>query len=210
MMKKIASILLGCFVLSIGVLILRHSHLITGGTVGLSLSFSYIVNLPFTYLFFLVNIPFYIFSFIQMGWKFTVSTIFAVTALSLITSVDQLLPAFSITPLAGAVIGGIINGFGLSILFLNKASLGGSNILALFLQKKCKWNPGKTNFVFDCIVVISGIYFMGLVKGIISIISIAFTSSIISFYKKKIAASMQREQDVKSYKVNAKVVANEG
>ncbi len=208
MMKKIINILLGCLILSIGVLILRHSHLVTGGTVGLSLSFSYIFNLPFTLLFFIINIPFYIFSFIQMGWKFTVSTILAVTIVSMLTSVDQFIPAFNMNPLAGAIIGGIINGFGLSILFLNKASLGGLNILALFLQKKCNWNPGKVNFVFDCLVVLSGIYFIGALKGMLSILSIFFTSSIISFYKKKIANSIQSEQDKEMYKVKSKVIAN--
>ncbi len=208
MMKKIINILLGCLILSIGVLILRHSHLVTGGTVGLSLSFSYIFNLPFTLLFFIINIPFYIFSFIQMGWKFTVSTILAVTIVSILTSVDQFIPAFNMNPLAGAIIGGIINGFGLSILFLNKASLGGLNILALFLQKKCNWNPGKVNFVFDCLVVLSGIYFIGALKGMLSILSIFFTSSIISFYKKKIANSIQSEQDKEMYKVKSKVIAN--
>ncbi|MGP7818565.1 YitT family protein [Niallia sp. 01092] len=207
-MKKIINILLGCLILSIGVLILRHSHLVTGGTVGLSLSFSYIFNLPFTLLFFIINIPFYIFSFIQMGWKFTVSTILAVTIVSILTSVDQFIPAFNMNPLAGAIIGGIINGFGLSILFLNKASLGGLNILALFLQKKCNWNPGKVNFVFDCLVVLSGIYFIGALKGMLSILSIFFTSSIISFYKKKIANSIQSEQDKEMYKVKSKVIAN--
>ncbi|WP_141430492.1 YitT family protein [Bacillus sp. 03113] len=207
-MKKMLNILLGCLVLSIGVLILRHSHLVTGGTVGLSLSFSYLFHMPFTLLFFIVNIPFYIFSFIQMGWKFTISTIFAVTVLSLITSVDQWLPAFSVSPLIGAIVGGVINGFGLSILFLNRASLGGSNILALFLQKKFNWNPGKINFLFDFIVVISGIYFFGFLKGLCSILSIVITSSIISFYKNRIAISNRSDKEREEHSIKSKVVMN--
>ncbi|WP_445505539.1 YitT family protein [Niallia sp. 03091] len=193
-MKKTLNILIGCLVVSVGVLILRHSHLVTGGTAGLSLSLSYLIHLPFSFLFFIVNIPFYIFSFIRMGWKFTISTISAVTILSLITGIDQWIPSFSIFPLTGAIIGGVIIGFGLSILFLNGSSLGGFNILSLFLQKKLNWNPGKINFLFDFIVVISGIYFFGFLKGLCSILSIAITSSIISYNKTRIAATNRSEK----------------
>ncbi|WP_445491484.1 YitT family protein [Niallia sp. 03133] len=193
-MKKTLNILIGCLVVSVGVLILRHSHLVTGGTAGLSLSLSYLMHLPFAFLFLIVNIPFYIFSFIRMGWNFTISTISAVTILSLITGIDQWIPSFSIFPLTGAIMGGVIIGFGLSILFLNGSSLGGFNILALFLQKKLNWNPGKINFLFDFIVVISGIYFFGFLKGLCSILSIAITSSIISYYKNRIAATNRSEK----------------
>ncbi|RBN39818.1 hypothetical protein DMN50_18355, partial [Priestia megaterium] len=69
-MKKVLWIILGCTIASIGVLILRHSHVVTGGTAGLSLSLSYALPLSFAVIFFLINIPFYLFSFFQMGWKF--------------------------------------------------------------------------------------------------------------------------------------------
>lgn len=207
-MKKTLNILLGCFVVSIGVLILRHSHVVTGGTAGLSLSLSYLLHLPFAHLFFIVNIPFYIFSFVRMGWKFTISTITAVTILSVITGVDQWLPSFSISPLTGAVIGGVVIGFGLSILFLNGASLGGFNILALFLQKKLNWDPGKINFLFDFIVVISGIYFFGFLKGFCSIISIAITASIISYYKNRIVVTNRSNKEKKELPAKSKMVTN--
>ncbi|WP_034670522.1 YitT family protein [Ectobacillus panaciterrae] len=204
-MIKIINILFGCLITSIGVLLLRHAHIITGGTAGLSLSLSYILNMPFATLFFAVNIPFYVFSFIRMGWKFTVSTIFAVTILSLMTGVDRWLPPFSIPALLGAVVGGIIIGFGLSILFLNNSSLGGANILALFLQKRFNWNPGKINFLFDFLVVISGIYSVGVTKGIYSILSISIISSIISYFKNKIANRDTAEKDAKNYSLKSKM-----
>ena len=81
-----------------------------------------------------------------MGWKFTVTTIGSVSLLSLLTSLDHLLPAFTLPSLMGAVTGGLIAGLGLSILFMNGASLGGANILALFAQRKFGWDPGKVNF----------------------------------------------------------------
>lgn len=69
-----------------------------------------------------------------MGIKFTLSTVFAVTVLTLFTGADHWLPPVSVSPLAGAICGGALIGFGLSLMFYHQASLGGANILALFLQ----------------------------------------------------------------------------
>ncbi|MDY0942770.1 YitT family protein [Priestia megaterium] len=194
-MRKVLWIILGCTIASIGVLILRHSHVVTGGTAGLSLSLSYAFPLSFAVIFFLINIPFYLFSFFQMGWKFTTTTIGSVSLLSLLTSLDHLLPSFTLPSLMGAVTGGLIAGLGLSILFMNETSLGGANILALFAQRKFGWDPGKVNFSFDFLVVLSSMYSIGLSKGIFSVMSIAITGFIISYFKQKIALHNQPTPD---------------
>lgn len=200
-MKRLWLIVLGCSLTAIGMLILKHAEVMTGGTAGLSLIVSYVSTLPFGLVFFLINIPFYILSVMNMGWSFTLSTLFSITLLSLMTAVDHWLPSFSIPMPVGAVVGGTIIGFGLSMLFIQRASLGGSNILALTLQKKMNWNPGKINFVFDLIVVLYGIYSIGFIKGVLSILSITITSFIISYFKHKIRASndsVKKENDTRS------------
>jgi len=187
-MKKLFKILLGCMIVAIGIIMLRHANIVTGGTAGLSISISYLTDLPFSWIFFIINLPFYIFSFYQMGSKFTFLTILSVSLLSLLTGLDSFLPAFTIPSLFGAILGGCIIGFGLAILFMNQASLGGANILALFMQKKYNWNPGKVNFVFDFCVVLIGLYSIGLIKGLYSVLSIAILSIVIAYFKNNIAA----------------------
>lgn len=187
---------------SIGVIILQHSNIVTGGTAGLSLSIYYLITLPFALIFFLVNIPFYIFSVLRMGWKFTLNTIFSVSVLTLMTGVDQFLPAFTIPILVGSILGGVLIGIGLSVVFMNGSSLGGANILALFLQKRFGTNPGKINFLFDFIVVMSCFLTIGWLKGLCSILSIAITSRIIGYFKNEIANrnAVTSKKEVSSYK----------
>lgn len=185
-MKKIGLILLGCIVVTAGVIILQHSNIVTGGTAGLALSLSYLVNLPFAIVFFLINLPFYLFSVLQMGWRFTLTTAGAVSVLSLMTAVDQFLPNFTIPMLVGSLLGGLIIGLGLTLIFMNGASLGGANILALFLQKRFNTNPGTVNFIFDFLVVLSSILVIGWIKGLCSILSIFVISKVISYFKEDI------------------------
>ncbi|MCM3537489.1 YitT family protein [Priestia endophytica] len=196
-MKRIFSILLACLLTGTGVIILNHSHVVTGGTAGLSLSLAYLSDAPFTILFFLINIPFYIFSFFKMGMKFTVTTICAVTLLSLITAVNPFLPYFEVPSILGAVIGGAVIGLGLSFLFINGASLGGFNIITLYFQKRFQLNPGKVNFLLVFAVVLLSMYSIGIFKGLCSVASIAVTSFIIGYFKRQIAAS-SKEQAIQS------------
>ncbi|MEK4563159.1 YitT family protein [Alkalihalobacillus sp. FSL R5-0424] len=182
-MKRWLLIFVGCLLASLGVIVLTHADLVTGGTAGLSLSIAYLTGLPFAFLFFIINIPFYLFSISRMGLSFTVTTILSVTILTLMTSMNAFLPDFSIPYWLGALGGGIVIGMGLSLLFRHQASLGGSNILALFLQKRFGFDPGKTNFLFDCVVVASSLYAIGWIKGFFSVLSIAVTSKVISYYK---------------------------
>jgi uncharacterized membrane-anchored protein YitT (DUF2179 family) len=178
---------MGCLVTAIGILVIRHTNIITGGTAGLSLNLTYLFDLSFPIIFFVVNLPFYIFSLLTMGWKFTCKTILAICILSLLTALDSMIPIISIHPLIGALLGGAFMGIGSSIVFSNGASLGGAQILALFLQKKKNWDPGKTCFIFDFLVVFLSLFSIGITQLIISIFSIFVTSKIISYFKNSIA-----------------------
>jgi uncharacterized membrane-anchored protein YitT (DUF2179 family) len=190
-MNRPLSIAAGCLLISLGLIVLKHSGVVTGGTAGLTLTLSYLFEIPFALLFFMINIPFYFVAVLQMGWNFTLSTMASVMLVTLMTAVDRWLPDFGFNLFVGTIIGSILCGIGLTTLLVNRASLGGVNIIALFLQKRYKVNPGTVNFVFDTSIVILGFYSVGVLQGVLSIVSVFIVSSIIGFYKKKIFAGAQ-------------------
>ena len=187
-MLQILKVLLGTLIVSIGVLILKRSEIITGGTVGLSLSLSYWLDTSFPLMYCLVNIPFYVLSLFKMGWKFTMSTLFAVSSLSLMSAAAARLPEFVLPGWFGALTGGCVMGLGMAYLFLNGSSLGGSNILALFFHKKFGWNPGKVMFILDGLIIAGSFYSIGFFKSIYSVMSIVILSFIINLFKSRFAA----------------------
>ncbi|MEV5029258.1 YitT family protein [Paenibacillus sp. LPE1-1-1.1] len=188
-------IAIGCFVIAGGLVVLKHSHIVTGGTAGLSLSLSPLLHVPFHYIFGLLNLPFFIFSYFYMGKSFTFKTILAIALLSVISATDHALPAFTIPPLIGAIVGGAFIGAGLTTLFRNDASLGGATILAVYLYKKYGINPGKTNFSFDFLVVLTSLSVFSLTSGLFSALSIAVTSGILSFYKRRKPSAGKTKDD---------------
>ncbi|WP_141430958.1 YitT family protein [Bacillus sp. 03113] len=204
-MKKILFILFGCLLTASGILFLRHGHLVTGGTAGLALSLAYLSRLPFDLVFFIINIPFYVFSFFRMGMKFTLATICSISTLTLLTSIDHFLPAFSISIWLSSILGGSLIGIGVIFLFKNGSSLGGAQILTLFLQKRFGFNPGYVNFLFDFIVVLISFYLVGITKGLLSILSIAVTSFLIASYKNQISLPKGNK---KNYQVESTMALN--
>ncbi|MGR7947380.1 YitT family protein [Paenibacillus sp. M.A.Huq-81] len=183
-LQKWLQIAIGCFVTAGGVIILKHSAVVTGGTAGLSLSISPMLDIPFHFMFALLNLPFFIFSFYSMGKAFTIRTIISIAILTSLTSLDALLPDFSIPTWIGTIVGGAFIGVGLIGLFRNGASLGGVTIICVYLHKKYGINPGKSNFVFDFIVIVMSLVTYSLVSGVYSVLSIAVTSAILAAYKK--------------------------
>ncbi|MFF2890657.1 YitT family protein [Paenibacillus sp. NPDC057967] len=186
-------IAIGCFVTAGGLLLLKHSGVVTGGTAGLALSLSPMLNIPFHYLFALLNLPFFLFSYFYMGRSFTFTTMIAITMLTGLSSLDSVLPAFTIPALPGAIIGGAFIGVGLIGLFRNGASLGGATILALYLHRKHGINPGKSNFIFDFIVIASSLFAYSLTSGLISVLSIAVTSTVLALFKRKLTTVKPEE-----------------
>jgi uncharacterized membrane-anchored protein YitT (DUF2179 family) len=82
------------------------------GTAGLALAGSYIFNMSFSQIFFLINVSFYVFSYFQMGIKFTLSTIASVSLLSFLTGIissSSFIP-YTFPAFIGAIVGGSLVG----------------------------------------------------------------------------------------------------
>lgn len=195
-MHKVAHVFIGCCISTAGILILRHAHLVTGGAPGLALSLSYLFGIPFSVAFLLTNSPFYVLSIFGMGWRFTLTTLAAASLLAGMTEVDRLLGGIVVSDLTGAVLGGALAGLGLAYLFWNGASLGGVNILTLYVNRRWGFDPGKATLVMDAMVVLSGVYAVGLSKACYSVLSIVIVASVISFFKQRISQANQAKAAV--------------
>lgn len=151
------ALLIGTALAALGLTFYAEAMLLTGSTAGAALLVSYATGVGFGWIFFIVNLPFYVLSLMQMGVKFTVKTFAAVLLVSTLTSftggwidIDYLDPFYA------ALVGGGLIGIGLLILFRHRASLGGVNILALFLQERFGWRAGYVQLGIDVAILAVG------------------------------------------------------
>lgn len=150
------ALLTGTLFVAIGLLLLRQAGLVTGGTVGLAFLAHYATGLPFGALLFVVNLPFYWLAWRRMGRRFTLKTFASVSLLALLS---ELLPRWislqSVHPLFAAVAGGLLVGAGFIMLFRHRASLGGLNVLVLWLQERFGWRAGIVQMAIDALILLS-------------------------------------------------------
>ena len=138
---------------SLGLSLLNSAGLVTGGTSGLGLLLSYATGLPLGLAIFFVNLPFYVLAWKALGAWFTAKTLIAVSTLSVAVEVLRHVVSVRADPLYAAVAGGVLIGVGLLVMFRHKASFGGINILALYLQRRRGWAPGALQLVVDVAIL---------------------------------------------------------
>jgi len=150
------ALLTGTLFVSLGLALFRHAGLVTGGTAGLAFVAHYATAAPFGVAFFLINLPFYALAWQRMGARFTLKTFAAVGLLSAFSeAMPVLLQLQQVQPVFAALGGGLLMGAGMLMLFRHQASLGGLNMVALWLQEQYGWRAGHVQLGLDVLILLA-------------------------------------------------------
>jgi uncharacterized membrane-anchored protein YitT (DUF2179 family) len=154
--EDVQALFTGTLFVALGVVMFGHTGLLTGGTVGIAFLVHYATGWNFGLLLFLINLPFYALAWQRMGRAFTLKTFAAVGLLSILVNVLPRLVSFqSLWPPFTAVMGGLLMGAGMLMLFRHRASLGGFNVMVLYLQERFGWRAGRLQMGLDCAIVLA-------------------------------------------------------
>lgn len=159
LLENIFALIAASAMFSLGIFLFKSAGLLTGGTAGLTLLLTQVTSFSFGQLFFIINLPFYYLAWKQMGWTFTRNTFitvflvsFCVDSLHLVVSLDNIHPVYA------AIAGGVLLGNGMLVLFRHQASLGGLNILALYLQQRHRLRAGNTQLAVDGLILLASCF----------------------------------------------------
>ena len=153
--EDIQALITGTLFVALGVVVFGRTGLLTGGTAGIAFLIHYATGWNFGLVFFCINLPFYGLAYKRMGLQFTLKTFASVALLATISNVlPQLISLGAINPVFAAVAGGLLMGTGMLILFRHRASLGGFNVLVLYLQERYGWRAGLIQMGLDCMIVV--------------------------------------------------------
>ncbi|RPE71696.1 putative 5xTM membrane YitT family protein [Pacificibacter maritimus] len=152
-LEDIQGLAIGLVTSAIGLSFLAQLGFITGQTAGLALVISYLTGLSFSWIFWLINIPFYILAYYRIGTEFTLKSVISVTALSILMAyIPPLMQFKTLDPFFGTIAFGVLTGFGLLGVFRHKSSLGGLGVLALIAQDHFGIRAGYVQIAFDAIL----------------------------------------------------------
>ncbi|WP_428328717.1 YitT family protein [Mucilaginibacter sp.] len=116
---------------------LLSSHFIDGGVTGVSMLLADVTGVPISALIFLINIPFLLLGYRQLGMPFAIRSAMAIAGLSLCLALVHF-PDVTHDKLLTAVFGGFFIGVGIGLAIRGGAVLDGTEIAALLLNKKAQ------------------------------------------------------------------------
>ncbi len=143
-------------------------NLAAGGVGGIAIIINYFTAWPVGLLYLILNIPMLIIGFFYLGgWRFLLSTVFAVVLFSVAADLfsaylPTVLEVYPITDdmLLSAIYAGLVGGIGFGILYGTGSSPGGTAILGRIVQKRTGIPLSQLYLYIDGItIVVAGLVF---------------------------------------------------
>lgn len=172
LLKRVFGILIGASLFSVALeIFLVPNNIIDGGIVGISIITSHLSGLPLGVFLFLLNLPFLIIGYKQIGKTFALSTLFGVTIMSIGTTLLHPVPGLTDDPLLAAVFGGILLGIGVGLVLRYGGSLDGTEIVAVLLNKKSPFSVGEIVMFMNLFILSSAGFVFGWDRAMYSLIA---------------------------------------
>lgn len=205
--------IIGCILASIGINMFFSPYTIApGGLSGLSVVLSKISGLSVSAIMLIMGIPLIIFSIKILGKKDALKTLIGMLLLSTCLKLTSSFSQITVTNdvLLSAITGAILLGLGLGIIFRVDGSTGGTDLIALMVNKAIPSIPLSKCLVFiDGLVVISsGLVNKNLETGLYSAISLYVIVKMVDFivagfdYSKSFMIITNEEEALKNAIVN--------
>ncbi len=137
-----------------------------GGVTGISLLIFYGSGIPAGYPYFIINTFLIVLAIRILGTSFGLKTLFSMVVISILLNV---MPMFIKEPLVNdlflsSVLGGILCGVGLGITFNQGGSTGGTDIIAMIINKYRNISPGRIIMYCDVIIITSSYFVLKSVE----------------------------------------------
>ena len=166
------------FFISLGVLsagfglkgFLLPNGFIDGGVTGISLLLEALTNYPLALLIVIINAPFIVLGYFQIGKLFTIKSIAAISGLALaLIFIDY--PIITSDKLLIAVFGGFFLGSGIGLTIRGGGVLDGTEVLAIYLTKKTGLTIGDLILIFNIIIFAVAAHLLSIETALYSILT---------------------------------------
>lgn len=181
MLRDIVFIFLGIISAGFGLKgFLLPNGFIDGGVTGISLLTEVLTHYPLSILIVIINLPFIILGYFQIGKSFAIKSIAAIIGLAIaLLLIDY--PVITSDKLLIAVFGGFFLGSGIGLSVRGGGVLDGTEVLAIYLSRKTGLTIGDLIFVFNVIIFTVGAYLLSVETALYSLLTYLTAAKTIDF-----------------------------
>ena len=155
------------------------NNIIDGGIIGISIMVSYITKIKLSVLTFVLNIPFLILGYKQLGKSFLIKAAYAMIVLSLLLEELKLVPELTNDVLLATVFGGLLLGIGVGFVIKFGACLDGTEVVAILINKKTSFSVGQVVMFLNFFIYSTAGFLFGWDRALYSILTYFITFKII-------------------------------
>lgn len=189
--NKFLSVIWDYFLITVGTFIyvmawtsfLIPNGMASGGLTGLCTIIQYGTGIPVAWTFPIINVLLLIMGFLVMGNAFGIKTIYVIALSSLLFKVLPEFPVLEVLMqnqgLTVALVGGSLEALGIGLVLLRGGSTGGTDIVAMMINKYWPVSPGRVYLISDIFIILS--VFLIPDKGVVDVIYAYFVMLIFSF-----------------------------
>lgn len=159
---------------------LLPNKFIDGGATGISLLVNAVSTWPLALIIVLVNIPFILVGYRQIGKLFTIKTMLAIVGLAICLAIVNY-PIVTSDKLLVAVFGGFFLGAGIGFAVRGGCVLDGTEVLAIYISRKTGSTIGDIILVINVFIFASAAYLLGIDTAMYSMLTYLSASKTVDF-----------------------------
>lgn len=172
----------GSVIYSLGMnLFFIPEKLLSGGVTGFAQLLHYQFGFPVSLMIIIINIPMFL-----IGLKFVSRTfvLYSLISMGIFSGFIQLFSHLNLTftsPLTAIVLGGMMTGLGLGLIYRSGSSVGGTDMITKALQKHFSFNMATTGLAINAVIVGISAVTNGIDRAVYTIAAMYIAAKVTSF-----------------------------
>ena len=155
------------------------NSIIDGGITGISILINKVTGLSLSLAIIIINIPFFILGLKNMGKKFVIKAVYAITIFTILLEVFAGTADVTDDVLLATIYGGLLLGIGVGLVIKGGACLDGTEIVAILISKKSAPSVGQVILAFNIIIYIVAAFILGPDRALYSMLMYFVTFKLI-------------------------------
>lgn len=158
---------------------LSPNMILDGGVIGISMIVSKITSLPLSIFTIILNIPFLLIGYKNLGKKFLIKAVYAMLIFSCFLTMFSNVNELTDDILLATIYGGIILGIGVGLVIRSGGCLDGTESVAIIINKNTSFSTGQIIMLFNIFIYLTAGVLFGLDKALYSLLMYFITFKII-------------------------------
>ena len=158
---------------------LSPNMILDGGVIGISMIVSKITSLPLSIFTIILNIPFLLIGYKNLGKKFLIKAVYAMLIFSCFLTMFSNVNELTEDILLATIYGGIILGIGVGLVIRSGGCLDGTESVAIIINKNTSFSTGQIIMLFNIFIYLTAGALFGLDKALYSLLMYFITFKII-------------------------------